>query len=290
MIKKRWMGTALLWIAVCLAGCRESQAVPAAVPLNVCVSVCGQDWIVQSSGETVGQLLDRMEIALTGGFRASEDLDTPVSDGMTIWVDLYETRMEVYTVPVQPDTLYCADPSLPEGQEETLFPGAPGVRELVVAVDCINGTETGYELLEHSVTEYPQNRIVAVGTGESVGQNRSWPLYGEHMIVLEDGQVLIYTHSGQFSATAYTSWVDGTVGTTATGTKARVGAIAVDPKVIPYGTKMFIVTNDGEYVYGIATAEDCGGAVKGNIVDLFFDTLAECYAFGRRSCTVYFLE
>ncbi len=290
MKRFRWMAAVLLLAGACLTGCREPQNVPVAAPLNVCVSVCGQEWQVQSNGETVGQLLDRLEIALTGGFRASEDPDTPVMDGMTISVDLYETRMAVYTVPVQPDTRYCADPSLPEGKEEELFPGAPGQRELVVAVDCMNGTETGYELLEHSVTEWPQSRIVAVGTGERAGQSRSWPLYGENIIVLEDGQVLNYTHSGQFSATAYTSWVDGTVGTTATGTKARVGAIAVDPKVIPYGTKMFIVTNDGAYVYGIATAEDCGGAVKGNIVDLFFDTLAECYAFGRRNCTVYFLE
>ena len=76
---------------------------------------------------------------------------------------------------------------------------------------------------------------------------------------------------------------------TATGTKARVGAIAVDPKVIPYGTKMFIVTEDGQYVYGEATAEDCGGLIKGNRIDLFFDTVEECYAFGARMCQVYFL-
>ena len=77
---------------------------------------------------------------------------------------------------------------------------------------------------------------------------------------------------------------------TATGTIARVGAIAVDPKVIPYGTRMYIVSSDGTITYGVATAEDCGGSIKGNRVDLFFDTYSECINFGVRSCTVYILD
>ena len=53
---------------------------------------------------------------------------------------------------------------------------------------------------------------------------------------------------------------------------------------------MYIVSEDGEFDYGIASADDCGGAVKGKIIDLFFDSLEECYAFGRRDITVYFLS
>ena len=90
-------------------------------------------------------------------------------------------------------------------------------------------------------------------------------------------------------ATAYTNTDPRCTLWTATGTLCRVGAIAVDPKVIPYGTRMYIVTNDGRYVYGIAVAEDCGGAIKGNRVDLYFNTDAECRAFGIRNCTIYFL-
>jgi 3D (Asp-Asp-Asp) domain-containing protein len=78
---------------------------------------------------------------------------------------------------------------------------------------------------------------------------------------------------------------------TATGTKARVGAIAVDPKLIPYGTRMFIVSNDGVYVYGIATAEDCGDKrfIHDTRLDLFFNTKYECVQFGARMCDVYIL-
>jgi 3D (Asp-Asp-Asp) domain-containing protein len=52
---------------------------------------------------------------------------------------------------------------------------------------------------------------------------------------------------------------------------------------------MYIVSNDGVYVYGIAVAEDCGGAINGTRVDLYFDTTDECFQFGRRDCTIYFL-
>lgn len=79
-------------------------------------------------------------------------------------------------------------------------------------------------------------------------------------------------------------------GTTATGTQARYGAIAVDPTVIPYGTKMYIVSDDGQWIYGEATAEDCGGAIKGYIIDLYFDDYNTCIQFGRRNCTVYVIE
>ena len=80
------------------------------------------------------------------------------------------------------------------------------------------------------------------------------------------------------------------MGHTYSGTVARVGAIAVDPSVIPLGTRMYIVTDDGRYIYGFCTAEDIGGSIKGNKVDLYFDTIAECWQFGVRACTVYILE
>ena len=102
------------------------------------------------------------------------------------------------------------------------------------------------------------------------------------------GEVVSYSRKLTVDATAYSC--EGYTGTTATGTTARYGAIAVDPSVIPYGTRMYIVSDDGSYIYGYATAEDCGGAIQGYMIDLYFDTLAECYAFGRRSCTVYILD
>lgn len=81
-------------------------------------------------------------------------------------------------------------------------------------------------------------------------------------------------------ATAYTH----TGNRTATGTMPRVGVVAVDPKVIPLGTRLYI---DG---YGFARAEDTGGAIKGDKIDLFLDTSEEAKRFGRRWVTVYILK
>ena len=72
---------------------------------------------------------------------------------------------------------------------------------------------------------------------------------------------------------------------------ARVGAIAVDPEVFPYGTRFYILTKDGEYIYGVATAEDCGDKrfIYDTRLDLFFNTKRECVQFGARMCDVYIL-
>ena len=184
--------------------------------------------------------------------------------------------------------IYCSDPSLPAGQEEVVFAGVPGQQREIYLATYENGVEVSRELTAVIPILEPVDAIIAVGTGQT--EERRWPLLGNGFLVTPEGEMLPYTHAEQFQAVAYTAWGADTTGTTATGTVARVGAIAVDPTVIPYGTRMYIVTNDGAYIYGVATAEDCGGGIKGQIVDLFFDTLDECYAFGCRDCTIYFLS
>lgn len=89
-------------------------------------------------------------------------------------------------------------------------------------------------------------------------------------------------------ATAYT---DHSGNRCSTGVMPQTGYIAVNPKVIPYGTKMFIVSKDGKYVYGYAVAADTGGFIKTrpNNVDLFFNSESECRSFGRRDVVIYFL-
>ncbi len=94
-----------------------------------------------------------------------------------------------------------------------------------------------------------------------------------------------------FQVTAYSPYDnvsgmenDGNPNKTATGTKPRPGTIAVDPKVIPYGSKIIIIYEDGTVEYGVA--EDCGGLIKGNIIDVFRQTYKEAVKHGRREATV----
>ena len=115
------------------------------------------------------------------------------------------------------------------------------------------------------------------------------PIIGANTITTPSGEVLTYVNTMIVEATAYTKTDAGCDDWTATGTIARYGAIAVDPSVIPYGTRMYIVSTDGQVIYGYATAEDCGGAINGTRVDLYYDTYEECIQFGRRDCIIYFL-
>ncbi len=109
------------------------------------------------------------------------------------------------------------------------------------------------------------------------------------ILITAEGEELRYSSVIEVSATAYTTERQENK-ITATGTVAHVGGIAVDPKVIPYGTKMYIVSKAGAWAYGYAVAEDCGGGIKGNKVDLFLDTYDECIQFGVRKALVYIIE
>ena len=85
-------------------------------------------------------------------------------------------------------------------------------------------------------------------------------------------------------ATAYSSQQLGLSNYTASGTICQRGVIATDPSVIPLGTKVYIPG------YGYAVAEDTGGAIIGNKIDVAFDTVAECYEFGRQFIDIYIID
>lgn len=263
--------------------------------IQICRAQCvtliiqGETQSVYTQGETVEALLARLNVETGEPWEVSIALSEQTFDGMEIRVDYVQTVEETISCPQTYSTVYCYDPSLPEGEEEILSDGICGVQESRVLASYVNGVCEDMTVLDSTVVEKATHRVIAVGTGESVGQARSYPLFGDKVIVTEEGKYLYYSYVDTYEATGYTSWIEDVTGTTACGTAARVGAVAVDPTLIPYFTKMFIVTNDGAYVYGEASAEDCGGAIQGKIIDLFFDTEAECWQFGRRDIQVYFL-
>lgn len=255
----------------------------------ITINNCGKIMEVNSYGESLENLLQRLGVPTGEGYVVSMAMDTQTYDGMEVEVSWIVENRESYTTEIPYETVYCDDPSMEVGQEKVVSEGVPGQKLCEADVVYVNSQESQRTVITETVLSEPVSQIVARGTGESVGEKSDMPLIGDGFIVLPTGEVLTYTHTDEFKCTAYTAWIDDVTGTTATGTKARVGAIAVDPTVVPYGTRMFIITKDGEYVYGIATAEDCGGGVKGKHFDLFFDTEDECWEFGVRCATVYFL-
>ena len=93
-----------------------------------------------------------------------------------------------------------------------------------------------------------------------------------------------YSNVMSMEATAYLPTDGSGAGITATGVRATYGIVAVDPRVIPLGTKVYIPG------YGVALAADTGGAIKGYKIDLCMESYNECMRFGRRNVTVYVLE
>ena len=176
--------------------------------------------------------------------------------------------------------------------EEVVTQGQNGQLLCTANVLYVDGQETDRTVIEETVITQPINRLVAIGTKPADAVNDD-PMTGivieDGYIYLPDGQVLSYSGSMQVKATAYSHLDAGCDMITATGTTVHHGTVAVDPRLIPLGTRMFIITNDGEYVYGISTAEDTGSSIKEHRVDLYFPTKALCFQFGVRPATVYFL-
>lgn len=255
--------------------------------MPVTVDNCGQIMQTTSYGETVGELLGRLGVETGMGYQLSDSLSTKIQEGMCISVANVVQTSETYTVEVPFEITYCEDPSLPVGEEKILVEGVPGQMLCTADVVYRNTQEEYRNVVEQTMLEQSTRQIVAVGTGEAVGE--SLPIIGDGFIVLPTGEVLTYTHTDVYEATAYTHTDEGCDEYTANGNRVKVGVVAVDPRIVPYGTRMFIVSEDGTYIYGLATAEDCGGGIKNKRLDLYMETTAECFEFGRRDVTVYFL-
>ncbi|MBR7122457.1 MAG: G5 domain-containing protein [Oscillospiraceae bacterium] len=257
---------------------------------EVTVNYCGDLISTGSYGEPVGDLLNRLDIPCDGNFIVSLPLDTETYDGMEIKVDCVVQMQQTYTEEIPFKTIVCDDPTLAVGQEQVLTEGTNGQMVKTADVVYVNYLQTSHEVTSEYVAVQQQDRIILRGTGEKEDPQSQKPAIGDGVLVTAAGEILTFDRVEQFRATAYSHNDPGCNMITATGTTVRIGTVAVDPKVIPYGTQMFIVSNDGKYVYGVATAEDCGGGIKGDRLDLYFPSREACFQFGRRNCTVYFLS
>lgn len=243
--------------------------------------------------ETVCQLLQRLGLETEDCDTLSHSPQTAVAPGMTVRVDRILTRQETYTTTLPHSSTACHDPALPEGAWEVLIPGRDGELLTTAEVTYVNSREVSRRVLSEHQSIAPVTEVVAIGTGpvpqpEAVDPN-ALPVIGDGYIRLPTGEVLTYTGTATVRASAYTHTDAGCDLITSTGSRVHVGTVAVDPRYIPYGTRMFIMATSGSYVYGISEAEDCGGAIKGDRVDLYLPTYEECMEFGRRVCTVFYL-
>ena len=246
----------------------------------------GQSMVTNTHGETVGELLERINVGLNEGATIDVALDTMTYDGMELNLDRWTTSTEFVYEEVPFEIEYIDTNTMLRGEEELVTEGVNGERKHTTQITCFNGEEVSREVIATVETVAPVNQVIKRGTFEAEEGKLT---IKDGVIVTADGEIYTYEGTMQAKATAYTHTDAGCDMRTATGTTVHWGTVAVDPRQIPYGTKMFIVSNDGKYVYGLSAAEDCGGSIKGNRIDLYMPSTKQCYAFGVRNCTIYFL-
>lgn len=255
--------------------------------LTVQVTADGVTTIVRMAGGTVGDVLGKAGIEMDENDETNIATDAPASDGLSIQVERveYVERTETETLSYKTVTQYTN--TLAKGRILWKQKGNEGRVTRVYRDRIVEGEVTDTFMLSEETVE-PIDAIKLVGT--EVGAAMSPAPFDIELD--EAGQPVNYKSVLTGKATAYTNDRGLCGDTCSTGMKAQVGVVAVDPKVIPYGTKLYIVSADGSYVYGYAIAGDTGGGVRAGriIADLFMDTYEECIQFGRRTMNVYILE
>jgi 3D (Asp-Asp-Asp) domain-containing protein len=212
---------------------------------------------LRSSAATVADLLASQNVRL-GKFDSVEPALTEAlpADG-TVRIEHYlkwqRVEHRLVVVPVEQRV----DVALAPGAVKVLSKGSPGMRDVMVAFVQRADGNIKATVIGSRVVRAAHARIVATGAREAI-----------HMI-----------------ATAYSPYCGGGCrGITATGTRAGPGIVAVDPSVIPLGSRLYIPG------YGYAVAGDTGGAIHGARIDLGMATDRECLNFGRREVIVYRLK
>ena len=239
--------------------------------VTVKISVHGKkEFSVYTEVGTVADVIDKLSLTLDANDRISCPETEEVYDGMLISIDRYETKTHTETVTIPYSTKTISSDELPYGEKKVVQEGVNGSETQIVTETYINGILDSKEVTTDGTAVEPREEIVEVGAGG---------VYTDKY-----GNSYAYKYYIDVTATAY-----GTLsGVTATGKAIDYGMIAVDPSVIPLGTKVYLTGSWGDM--GVHSAEDTGGAIKGNKIDVYLgDDYELLRQFGRRSMRVYIL-
>lgn len=250
--------------------------------------------VLTDEGETVSDVLDQLNIKLGKNDLISKKLTDKVTSGNAIVINRVKITHKKKVKHIAYRSKRVADAGMAQGAVAVTQKGVKGKTIYTYELKSIDGAKQKARLIKKKTIK-PVTKVTSYGTRVPAPSLSSLSQSRDYITNIDNEKNTITTVSGNSyrvkkkmtcSATAYTA---PSGSRTSTGRMARVGVIAVDPSVIPYGSKLYIQTSTGSVLYGTAVAGDCGGAVKGKIIDLYFNSLSQCCSFGRRNCNVYII-
>lgn len=252
---------------------------------HVNVTVDGNTQTVLVKEGDVSTALAAASVTLGEEDFADVALDESLSEGMDVKVSRVTYEEESKTEAVDYTVKQVETEDLYKGETKVQTQGVEGERTITYRNKLIDGEVVETTEISNEITKEPVQQVELIGTKTRPSGYAT--ISADGTLVDHNGNTVSYTKALTGRCTAYTGG-----GLTATGRPAQYGNIAVDPNVIPYGSKLYICSPDGSIVYGYATAADTGGfASQGYIMaDLYYDTYQQCASFGVRNMTIYVLS
>jgi 3D (Asp-Asp-Asp) domain-containing protein len=263
------MGTTV--IAAAPKNKKQDPAAPAAAAKRATVTLIadGQTREVQTAAATIAELFKEQDLRFGNDDRCSFTLSSPVKDGLRVAVTRVRNEVVVERKSIPFPTRQKLTGGLPIGKKKVLVAGKNGERSVKYRCYYKDGQLTQKLKLAESRTA-PRPQIEVVGTRGMTLASRGY-FAGRRVI--------------EMVATGYGPNGNGKWGArTASGLRPGFGVVAVDPRFIPLGTRLYV---DG---YGYAVAGDTGGAIKGARIDLGYDSNSSAMAVGRRRVRVLILD
>ena len=229
-------------------------------PVNVTVKVDGMEMNLLAAPVTVKQVLESYGIPVGSDDIVEPAMDQQLTDDTEITVQRIVFEEVVVSEEVPFKTKVKGTDELPAKTQKVVQKGQKGEDKVTYKVTYADGKEIARKEIDRERVKKPVTKIIHKSTVGTINGKE---------------------YSRKFTVKAY-SYTGG--GTTASGLPAAVGRIAVDPGVIPLGTQVYV---EG---YGFATAADTGGNIKGNTIDVYYNSESQCRQWGCRYITIYILK
>ncbi len=256
----------------------------------------GQESKIWTTSTTVADFLKDQGVKLGEHDRVEQELDAQVRPGSAVKVVRVEKVTDVVEEPMNFAVETKKDASLLKGSEKIVKNGQEGKVQRTYEIVKEDGKEVSRKMAAEKVTKQPVNKLVAVGTRTMVAsaapaKSNSTQPAGKIVQASNSASRGAAPSGGKefyVSATAYTASCNGCSGITSTGINLKANpnakVIAVDPSIIPLGSKVWV---EG---YGYAIAGDTGGAIKGHKIDLFVASKSQAQSYGRKKVKIKVLN